>query len=69
MWEQMQDTCALDIAERGEHTLEEVGEALGVTRERVRQIEVRALRKLAHAYPELEEQLIHLLNRTTKDDQ
>jgi len=30
------------------HTLEEVGKAFGVTRERVRQIESRALRKLRH---------------------
>jgi RNA polymerase primary sigma factor len=29
-----------------EHTLEEIGEDLSVTRERVRQIELRALRKL-----------------------
>jgi len=31
-----------------EHTLEEVGDVFGVTRERIRQIESTALRKLRH---------------------
>ncbi len=31
-----------------EHTLEEVGKDFSVTRERIRQIEVKALRKLRH---------------------
>ena len=35
-------------------TLEEVGELLGITRERVRQLETRALRELRQSAPELE---------------
>lgn len=44
--EAMVDSCALDVADRGPHTLEEVGELMNLTRERVRQIETAALRKL-----------------------
>jgi RNA polymerase primary sigma factor len=36
------------IDERSEHTLEEVGQAFDVTRERIRQIEAKALGKLGH---------------------
>lgn len=38
--------CSLVVASEGEHTVEEVAVILGVSRERVRQIEERALRKL-----------------------
>jgi len=36
------------IGEKYDHTLEEVGRIFEVTRERIRQIEVKALRKLRH---------------------
>ena len=36
------------IGERSDHTLEEVGKSFDVTRERIRQIEAKALRKLRH---------------------
>lgn len=44
-WE-MTETCALDVADRGGITLEEVGEIMNLTRERIRQVEVRGLLKL-----------------------
>ena len=44
-WE-LQHTCALDVAERGGITLEEVGEIMNLTRERIRQVEVRGLSKI-----------------------
>lgn len=46
VWE-MTETCALDIADRGGITLEEVGEIMNLTRERVRQVETAGLGKLA----------------------
>lgn len=41
-WE-LQQTCALDVAEQGALTLEEIGLITNLTRERVRQLEVRGL--------------------------
>ncbi|MBA4419414.1 MAG: RNA polymerase sigma factor RpoD [Syntrophus sp. (in: bacteria)] len=38
----------LGIGEMTNHTLEEVGDVFGLTRERIRQIEVKALKKLQH---------------------
>jgi hypothetical protein len=45
VWE-LQETCALDVAQRGGLTLEEVGEILNLTRERIRQVEAAGLQKL-----------------------
>ena len=45
VWE-LKNSCALDVAEQGGITLEEVGEILNLTRERIRQVEVRGLLKL-----------------------
>lgn len=39
-------SCALDVADRGGATLEELGERFGVTRERIRQLEAKALAKV-----------------------
>ncbi len=40
------ETCALDVADRGGITLEEVGSIMNLTRERIRQVETRGLLKL-----------------------
>ena len=48
IWE-LEHTCALDVAEKGGITLEEVGEIMNLTRERIRQVETRGLAKLREA--------------------
>ncbi len=45
VWE-MAETCSLDVADRGGTTLEDVGMILNLTRERIRQVEVRGLGKI-----------------------
>ena len=45
VWE-MGTSCALDMADSGDSTLDEVGKHMNLTRERVRQVEETALRKL-----------------------
>lgn len=45
VWE-MTETCALDIADRGGITLEDVGQIMNLTRERVRQLETAGLSRL-----------------------
>ncbi len=43
---EMNESCVLDLAETGPRTLDEVGEFMNLTRERVRQIEEECLEKL-----------------------
>src|SRR5690606_15326451 len=45
VWE-LSESCALDVADRGGTTLEDVGAIMNLTRERIRQVEVKALAKL-----------------------
>jgi len=45
VWE-MTETCALDVADRGGTTLEEVGAIMNLARERILQVEVKGLAKL-----------------------
>lgn len=49
--DQLAESCALDVADRGGITLDQVGEHLNLTRERVRQIEMTALAKLRRRHP------------------
>ena len=48
VWE-LAEPCALDVADRGGITLEEVGALMNLTRERVRQLETRAVAQLAES--------------------
>lgn len=41
------ERCVLVLSNRGPFTLEEIGQMMGLTRERIRQIEQSAMRKLA----------------------
>lgn len=47
--DELEVSCALDIAGLGEATLDQIGDAMNLTRERVRQLEARALAKVGAA--------------------
>ena len=54
VWE-MTETCALDVADNGGWTLENVGVVMRLTRERVRQVEMTVLRKIRNGNSPLNE--------------
>lgn len=64
VWE-MAESCALDIADRGGVTLEEVGDLHNKTRERIRQLERAALAKIERST--VAEALREHLEETTKE--
>lgn len=47
--DELEETCSLDVADRGGMVLESVGRLMQLTRERIRQIEVSGLRHLGRA--------------------
>lgn len=50
--DQMAESCSLDVADRGGIVLEQVASHLNLTRERIRQLELRALLKARGELPE-----------------
>jgi len=59
--------CAIRVANDGPHTLNELSEILGVSRERVRQLEASALRHLSYNSLKLDEQTLEIVRRTLSD--
>ena len=53
----MAESCALDVADRGPHTLETVARLVALTRERVRQLERAAFQRALEKHPDLELEL------------
>lgn len=57
-WEMPPDgSCALDVAARGGCTLDRVGQLVNITRERTRQVEEKAFKKIQESDPEIAEYL------------
>jgi RNA polymerase primary sigma factor len=56
----MKKTIQKPTINQGEHILEEIAEKLGISKERVRQLERSAIKKLKH--PNLSKKLRHYLS-------
>lgn len=59
--DELPETCALDVADRGGVTLDRIADIYGQTRERIRQIETKALDKIRRTHPQLAEALSDLV--------
>ena len=44
--EEMEESCALDVADRGPHSMAEIGRLIGLSRERIRQVADAAMAKV-----------------------
>jgi hypothetical protein len=53
--DELEESCSLDVAERGGVTLDTVGRFMNITRERIRQLEVLAVAKAANTNIEMED--------------
>jgi DNA-directed RNA polymerase sigma subunit (sigma70/sigma32) len=56
--DELPETCSLDVADNGPHTLEEIGDLLNVSRERIRQIIDGALNRLYLEFPDVMEEFL-----------
>lgn len=67
--DELEETCSLDVADRGDLILEQVGELMNLTRERIRQYETRLFRKLERAMgPELAAELLQHLQADPREE-
>lgn len=60
------ESCALDVADRGGSTLEEIAAHMNITRERVRQMEVDLLERLRRNDERMGRQLAEMAPRETR---
>ena len=58
-------SCALDVADEGSHTMEEVGDALGVSKQRAEQIENKAIEQFRRAAARMGVDLRELIGRSS----
>lgn len=52
---EMKTSCSLDKVDRGAMTLDEIGDTMNITRERIRQLEVLIILKVRAANPDMED--------------